>query len=74
MRKTIEEDRALAARVRESGPVNSYSGFDASYDANIDRMEEHEANKARKRQQAKERQQRLRHSRAQRHVNDKVCY
>ena len=44
--KTIEEDRALAARMRETGPVNSYNGFDASYDANIERMEAHEAKKA----------------------------
>ena len=73
LRETIEEDRALSARIRATGPVNSYNGFDASHDANVARMEVHEAKKARKRQEEKDRQQRLRHERAKRDVEDKVC-
>ena len=51
LRQTIEEDRALSARIRATGPVNSYNGFDASHEANIARMEDHEAKKARKRKE-----------------------
>ena len=62
LRETIEEDRALSARICATGPVNSYNGFDASHDANVARKEVYEAKKAHKRQEEKDRQHRLRHT------------
>ena len=68
------EDRALAARIRAAGPVNSYAGFDAGYEANMARLEAHEAKKKKKKADEEDKRQRLRHKRARRDVEDAAVY
>ncbi len=45
LQATIEEDRALSARMRDTGSLNpsSFDGLDAGSDANIARFEKREA-------------------------------
>ena len=74
LKATIEEDRALAARIRATAPVNSFAGFDAGHDANIARLEAHEASKKKKRADEVVKRQRLRHVRARRDVEDSAVY
>ena len=76
LQATIEEDRALTARMRATGSLNpsSFDGLDAGSDANIARFEERAARKKTKLAEAEARKLRLRHERSLRDVKDKETF
>lgn len=76
LKSTIEEDRALRARMRSTGSLNpdNYSGLDASSKGNISRLEQREEQKETARAEAEAKQLRLRHTRARRDVEDKETF